>query len=33
MLFTLAKTVQQEDKCDFKNLKDQLKWIMYIFTM
>lgn len=25
MIFTLAKTVQQEDKCDFKNLKDQLK--------
>lgn len=33
MIFTLAKTEQQEDKCDLKNLKDQLKWIMYIFTM
>lgn len=25
MIFTLAKAVQQEDKYDFKNLKDQSK--------
>lgn len=25
MIFTLAKTVQEDDKYNFKNLKDQLK--------
>lgn len=30
MIFTLVKTVQQGDKYNFKNLKDQLKWIMDI---
>lgn len=32
-IFTQAKTVQEDDKYNFKILKDELKWFLYICNM